>query len=373
MNILFITDEYLPFPSSNGACVSRLAKEMEEEDKVHVLSITRAERQNTDFVTYCHCVRKESSYFNRLFGFCQDDHIVDIAAKAAEEVIINNKVSKVVCVYRPVETLLVGQRLKRRFPDIKIVAYFLDNAYEHTLNNPIKTKILHTNQIRLLKKIEHLYDGIIVLKYYRDTFQKHLSHSRKLLFVGLPSLLSKSKNSKVCNGKKIVYTGSLCKEFRDPRYILEFLSDVAVRMPDLSLHMFSVGCEETLQVFKEKMGDQLQLHGFVSLEEAQHQIRNADILLNIGNDLPFAVPGKLMEYISTGKPIVCFQFREDDPANTEYEKYPSIFRVFRNKDNDLEAFTKFVQQEKKPVDSVLLETLFFDSLPQYTVKVLRTL
>ena len=37
------------------------------------------------------------------------------------------------------------------------------------------------------------------------------------------------------------------------------------------------------------------------IDKAKEIISSADILLNIANDLPYAVPGKLFEYFSIGK------------------------------------------------------------------------
>jgi hypothetical protein len=42
--------------------------------------------------------------------------------------------------------------------------------------------------------------------------------------------------------------------------------------------------------------------------------RDCDVLVNIGNALPAQMPGKLVEYLGSGKPILHCQATEDDPA-----------------------------------------------------------
>jgi len=141
----------------------------------------------------------------------------------------------------------------------------------------------------------------------------------------------------------------------------------------IQVEFYSCGCQEELQFAKAEIGDRVLVHSLVSLEEVQKIMSTADVLLNIANDLPYAVPGKLFEYYSTGKPVLNYCFREDDPAMEEYEKYPLIFNLYDYKKNNIIACHDFIlASKKKGVEFERIKSNFQDSTPEYTVEQLLT-
>lgn len=369
-NVLFIADQYLPYPSSNGACVSKVVNSGSFDGNVYVLSMLGETADSTDrSVFYCGCNRRPSPLINRLFGYSQDDAVVDALFSEADWIIREYDIDIVVCVYRPVECLLVGLKLKTKHKALCVIGYFLDNIQELQMSAKWKDIIITYNQRRLLKKLVRTYNQLIALKYYRTTFEEIVGCTQNTNYVGLPSIIQHTRyNAPVshCDDEiTVVYTGSFNPDCRRPDGILNYLCDVCDVLPKIRVHLYSWGCDELVAEAKQKMGEHLVLHGRVTLEEAQKAMESADILLNVGNDLPCAVPGKLFEYFSTGKPIINYCYRMNDGAVEDYKKYGNILIVSAQGDNRVEACVDFVQNRKQ-LPWERLCTTFADSLPEYT-------
>ena len=370
MKILFITDEYLPVPSSNGACVGRLFNGITEPDEAFVLSVTQKEGlESTTHIKYKQYMRKPASFINRLFGFCQDDGYVNAIYTTAKEIILQHNIERVVCLCRPIEPLIAGIKLKKEFTEIQVLGYFLDNPAERMVDNPIKAAIFSWNSKRLLKKFHTISKKMVVLKYYKSTFSELFKNSDKVKYVGLPSIVSEHHTEiKTKNGINIFYGGSLNCKYRNPENVLKIIEEICSKNKNITVDFYSCGCEEILSKAKEKIGSNLKIHGMIPMSNLIQKMSEADVLLNVANDLPYAVPGKLFEYFSTGKPILNYIFRKDDPANNEYEKYPNIFNLYSYKSNDIMACSEFLLNSK---DTVIpfskIADLYFDSTPEYTL------
>lgn len=373
-NILFITDRYLPFPSSNGACVSKLVDAFPQVGNTYVLSFSKKEAEcSLPNVFNCRYDRKPSSIFNRLFEYCQDDGAVNALYAAAEQIILQKNIDIVVCVYRPVECLLAGLNLKKAYPHLCVVGYFLDNIYEWSTSSKLKDGIFYLNQNRLLHKLNRKLDSLIILKYYQPTFEKMLGKSDKVAYAGLPSLQQhpQTERNEEFNETNIniVYAGSFYPKCRRPDQILTFMQAVCAKLPQIKIYLYAWGCEDMVDKAKEAMEGNLVVCGRVPSEKVAKAIQSADILLNVGNDLPYAVPGKLFEYFSTGKPVINFCYRRDDGAAADCKKYGNVFNVYADGINSVDDCVSFILNRcQLPWDA--LKEAFRDSLPEYTAGII---
>ena len=80
--------------------------------------------------------------------------------------------------------------------------------------------------------------------------------------------------------------------------------------------------------------DKISLYPLQSPEIAIDALMNSDILVNIGNTVEFQIPGKIFEYMSTGKPIVHFSKLPEDPALKYLQKYPRVLIIKEWEGND---------------------------------------
>lgn len=98
---------------------------------------------------------------------------------------------------------------------------------------------------------------------------------------------------------ELLYTGSFYS-FRRPDALLAALS----RYPRARLNIASVTVPDSLLAAAARMPDQIRLLGFIPHATALELQRGADVLVNIANEDPQQVPGKIYEYFGAQRPIL---------------------------------------------------------------------
>lgn len=98
---------------------------------------------------------------------------------------------------------------------------------------------------------------------------------------------------------ELLYVGSFYR-FRDPRALV----DAVLAVPQARLTIATSRAPGWLPPLADAHPDQLRLLGFVPHAQAVALQRSADVLVNIANDDPVHVPGKVYEYLGAGRPIL---------------------------------------------------------------------
>ena len=138
-----------------------------------------------------------------------------------------------------------------------------------------------------------------------------------------------SMNSKVC---KLIFAGTLYMKIRNPEFFLSVISKVK----DVSLDLF-VRKGECEQIINRYAKDNIHREYFVDKAKYIDMLKYGyDVLVNIGNVSTLQAPSKMLELLSTGKPIINFYFTEDTQFNM-IEKYPLGLNI---KNGDLDAVRK---------------------------------
>ncbi|MEL1265550.1 glycosyltransferase [Pseudoxanthomonas putridarboris] len=98
---------------------------------------------------------------------------------------------------------------------------------------------------------------------------------------------------------ELLYTGSFYS-FRRPDELLRALA----AHPGVRLNVAAVTVPEELLEAARRLPSQVRLLGFLPHRRALQLQRGADVLVNIGNQDPAQVPGKIYEYLGSGRPIL---------------------------------------------------------------------
>ena len=125
--------------------------------------------------------------------------------------------------------------------------------------------------------------------------------------------------------KKLVFTGSLYRDIRNPDFLMRLLSVVFERLPQVEAHFFGRvnDCAECFAEYETLLGRNLFLHGQVARDVALKATFEADILINIGNDTNYQLPSKLVDYAASGLPIVNIVSVADDSSLDFLNNYPA--------------------------------------------------
>ncbi len=123
-------------------------------------------------------------------------------------------------------------------------------------------------------------------------------------------------------GINLLFCGTIDDAFRSPRYLLETCVPLFARLPNLRLYFLGSLTSAVLTEFATQYPDHVILHPIVESDVAAKTIAQADMLLNIGNNITNMMPSKIFDYFATGKPIVNVQKIEHCPARPYFEQYP---------------------------------------------------
>ena len=127
------------------------------------------------------------------------------------------------------------------------------------------------------------------------------------------------------NSEKIncVFLGNLYHKIREPEYLFNLFSKI-----NSNAVLYVVGeligiSKSYIEEWVDKLDGKLVYCGRVSQEEALAIISKADVLVNIGNVTTNQCPSKVIDYISTGKPIINIAKIDDCTSEVCLRKYPN--------------------------------------------------
>ena len=274
------------------------------------------------------------------------------ALKAAKRIIEDESIFNYITVSIPFTPHLIGNKLKSLYPeknwivDISDPFCFLKSMQNN--NHYLYSKL----NVKTERKIFNEAQAVSVLtKSQQDKYSELFPESAGKIFIN-PNILSNNDctessplspdNSKI----RLVFIGMLKNGIRTPENLLEIFNlllktELAGK---IELHFFG-GLDYCLEFFgsyQRLIDKSIFLHGVVSRIKAIQAMNSADFLVNIGNSNPYQEPSKVIEYASTGKPIINILSIKDDSSAALLRHYPAVFNVFQNSKDQPEVITKLL-------------------------------
>ena len=108
---------------------------------------------------------------------------------------------------------------------------------------------------------------------------------------------------------ELLYTGSFY-HFRNPAALI----DAVTQSMGTRLTIASMKVPDEVVAAAKRYPDKLRLLGFLRHDDVLALQRSADVLVNIGNLDPCQVPGKLFEYLGSGRPVLHLGTGSEDEA-----------------------------------------------------------
>lgn len=158
-----------------------------------------------------------------------------------------------------------------------------------------------------------------------------------------------------------VFAGTLYKEIRNPKVVLEFAEYLSKHDPDAVIHFFgSLGdCDDIF----ENVSSNVVVHGLIDRARLNDYFVHSDGIINIGNSTLYQLPSKIIEAIAYEKFILNFvqethdtsiKYLSEHPAHSniksseDFSKAISDLEKFRKNNLDLSVFSKKVVEEHRP-------------------------
>lgn len=218
---------------------------------------------------------------------------------------------------------LVGRAIKRRHPslfwlvDVGDPFSFADGA-------PVNNFALYRNLNRRTEaEILALADAISVTTAgtsarYIEMFPK-IAPKVAVIPPLLPDAFDSLGAGTVSDDRiRLVFVGTLYPDIRSPAPLLAcFDRLLGTSLGNrLELHFYGASgeCAAQFEPYAPLVGSKIFRHGMVPQQQAVAAMRDASVLVNIGNDTAYQLPSKVVEYAAMAKPIVNFVASDDDSS-----------------------------------------------------------
>ena len=289
--------------------------------------------------------------------------------KKAEEMHRENPYDMVIGVVSPVSALSAAAMFKKRHPEVKMVAYFLDAVSGGVTPRALPQSVGRKLGLRWEKKCCEKADRIIVMQSHEGHHKKYsqqMPYYDRIRILDIPLLCPvESTADREDDGKThIVYIGSLNASIRNPAYIL----CLAKELPQ-NIVLDFYGTVDNEELFAPYVNcPQIKMHGQVSHDVAIAVQQKADFLLNIGNSNACMVPSKIFEYMSSRKPIITTYRIQDEPSLPYLRRYDACLMLEEREDafpENLQKLLSFIETyrgRRANTDSILRE--FKNNMPE---------
>lgn len=405
--ILIMADYYYPRALANGVCVHQVALELKKRGyAVHVVCFNNFNEAKNDIYDGINVHRLKTrpyvnnsdislnseatlngkfgnkiNYFMTRLNILMFMPVYPIASflslmqyyKLVKSLHEKYYFNLVISVYNPIESIISGMLLKKKYKNIKFVMYTLDTLTNNTGVRFFSKKKIEDKGWKWEQKVYKYADKIFNMKCHESHYSqdRYEPYKEKMDILDIP-LINKQvytlipfKNRRV----NLVYTGGLNSRTRNPSYVCELFL-LLNNNQNNRLHFYSRGdCETILQEYQMNSDSLIKRHGYLKHKESINIINNAQVLISIGNELSDMIPSKVFEYMSTGKPIIHFYKNINDPCLQYFRKYPlalTIYEVDEIQEN-AELIKKFIEKTKnKEVLFESVEKLFYLNTPKFT-------
>jgi hypothetical protein len=266
-----------------------------------------------------------------------------------------------ISVSHPFTGHLVGLAVKSKSP---LISWIADVGDPFCFLNETPT-----NNHKLYSSLNYHYDRkvfnnanaiTVTVESTLETYAALFPESAAKIHV-IPPLISVSAHS--CSEESIfpraekirlVYTGTLYRKVRDPLFLLKLfdkllLSDIG---SDIELHFFGAihDCYDCFMPYRALLGNKIFLHSRVNHETAFRAVKEASLLVNIGNNTPYQLPSKLVEYACTGKPVLNLVKTDKDSSIKFWRSYPAALCLFEDEamlnSNRIDEVVSFIKNSR---------------------------
>ena len=246
--------------------------------------------------------------------------------------------SAIISVSDPFSSHLAGRKVKSHYPQVNWLVDIGD-PFCFRDDIPMNNLQFYKNiNAKVERDIFDEADGIsVTCQPTADKYAELFPEFKNQIEV-IPPLLSITYGQKktgsffASDGSlRILYIGTLYRSIRSPELLLKLFAKLKQHNPDTTIELHFVGsinkCEDSFERYHQMIGNQIFLHGQVDRDSAICAMKEADLLVNIGNANRYQLPSKIVEYASLGKPILNLSTIDDDSSQMFLKNYTAILNL----------------------------------------------
>ena len=275
---------------------------------------------------------------------------VNPSVKYLKKYISENQIDTIITSGPPHSLHLIGLKLKKRNPNLKWLADFRDPWTTIGYHKSLKLSGFADERHKSLEeKVLTVADKIIVTsKSTKREFEAITTQPIEVITNGFDVI--KNNNPEMDVKFTLSHIGSLLSE-RNPFLLWQLLSELVKEVPGFSDHfelkLIGVVSQEILDTISQyNLKKFLNLVGYVSHSEAIVHQQHSQLLLLIeinSVDTKSIIPGKLFEYMVSGRPIIAIGPHGSDFAEIIEETKTGIFVDYGEKDKLKQTILEYYQ------------------------------
>lgn len=297
--------------------------------------------------------------------------------KKAVELHKKYKFDAVVGVYTPVSSLMAGYKLKKKYPQIEFVPYFLDSlSGGYGPKNFSKEKIIDRG-LRIEKKVFAQADKIVIMKSaeeHQSEYNKEFQNKICVLDIPMLKKVCFEESKKSTDEIKLLYVGSIQPSVRNPQVLIDTLKLLKNEKVNIEF-VGKIDCKDLFDELKELYKDRLVFTDYLNHDKLTEKITQADVLINIGNRVSTMVPSKIFEYMSYGKPVISTKDIKDEPSVKYLNKYPLalILEEETGAQENVQRLTEFLDEavNKRVAFDLIKKDLYLNTPEAFINEVLE--
>lgn len=251
--------------------------------------------------------------------FCPDPQVVwtPFAIRAARRIIRRHAIDAVLVTAPPFSVFLIGNALKRSFPHIRLISDSRDEWLRFYLTDFdfLRSEAIRRRAEQIEKGTVALSDLVVAvtessLREIRSRYPSEPAAKFALVHNGydpdaLRPLFSRPQPLSAARPREKVVITHVGTAYRtaSPAYYFRALDGLPPEIRDRIETRFIGRISETEERLLASRGPSVRLLGFLPQEEALRHIADTDyLLLTMTNE--FSLPGKLFEYLASGRPVI---------------------------------------------------------------------
>ena len=249
--------------------------------------------------------------------------------KAGKRELSEGDYDAMVAAYTPVDSLLAGYLLKKKFPEVTLVTYYLDalaGGWGPSRWTAEKTE-RHTRRWEAI--VDNSADVIVSMRSARAYHESHpisADVQDKRVYLDVPLMTKDMLDSAVQTPDArerpyALFAGNIPFPRRDPRPTLELMSRVCAQC---GMDFIVAGDCSDPSVFDEyvvESGGRVKPIGQQPKERVDELEAGAAVLVSIGSKNPNTIAGTIFEYMGHLKPIISTYAIDDEPSRPYLANY----------------------------------------------------
>ena len=241
--------------------------------------------------------------------------------------------------HKPFETVHAVCKAKEKYPEIKLCIYALDPiANEIDANNGIGKHLFFLTkkaEDKVFKTADHIFHMECNRRKYAS--EKYKKFADKFSYLDFPLIeeqhmnMDQDSSDSASDEVVLLYSGALDDTYRPPQYLLDLFDAVSKKIENVSLHFYAKGNSVPEIERRSEQNKAIKSFGYISKDELEKKVDEAQFLINIGNKYSEMLPSKLLTYFMSGHPIIHFKNQDNDSCISYLERYGS-FIIIQEKD-----------------------------------------